>query len=178
MTDTNPSPERKSKRCGSPAMRFGFLAVMLVAVGVIGATFIGSSHAGSGWKGHGGHHKVTSVEDARQRGERMAAWLAGAVDADDTQAAQIEAILGNLGADLFPIRAQHREHRLQLITEISRPQIDAQKLERLRQETVQLADAATLELTESLLALSEVLQAEQRQQLVALAARFGHGRHH
>jgi Spy/CpxP family protein refolding chaperone len=99
------------------------------------------------------------------------------VDTSEAQAHEIEAILIELGGDLFPIREQHRTHRLQLITELSRPQVDAERLEQLRREALQSADLASLELTTALVVMSKVLEPEQRQQLTALATRFGHRKH-
>jgi hypothetical protein len=118
MTNANNESKLGQRRYAKGAMRCRLFAVVLVGTGVLSATLIGNSAVGSGWKRHGGHHwgQVQSIEDAQQRARQIAAWLAGSVDASEAQTHEIEAILIELGSDLFPIREQHRTHRLQLIT--------------------------------------------------------------
>ncbi len=155
----------------SRALRFGLFAVLLVGTGVLGATLIGQTWAGSGWKHHG---RVHSVEEARDKARDVAAWVAGAVDASETQRTEVDGILSGFAETLYPMVEKHRENRRALITELTRPNLQRDTVEALRRAELALADEASSAMVDAFFRVSEVLEPEQRQSLTALAARFKH----
>ena len=185
MNETTGGQNQSSTRQSAKrAIRFGLVAALLVAGGVIATSFVDSSLAGTGWMGpHRQHwdddhwHDISNVEQAQQQARTMAAWLSGTIDADTTQATRLEAILVELSGELFPLRDAHRAHELQLITELSRDQLDRDAIEQLRLDALSLADRATTEVSEALFAAAAVLDAQQRQRLTALVAKHGHRYH-
>mgnify|MGYP001178391217 FL=1 len=77
---------------------------------------------------------------------------------------------------VFPLVEQHRGNRQELIEMLARPQLDNEALEALRQSELRLIDEASQQLTGALTKVSQVLTPEQRQELLAMAARM-RGRH-
>ena len=77
---------------------------------------------------------------------------------------------------VFPLVEQHRDNRQELIEMLARPQLDNEALEALRQSELRLIDEASQQLTGALTKVSQVLTPEQRQELLAMAARM-RGRH-
>ena len=98
----------------------------------------------------------------------------GRVDATEEQRERVDAILAEAVSDLFPLRAEHHAHRRDLIAELARPQIERAGLERIRAAELALAEKATTRLLDAVVAVAEVLDPEQRQQIVD---RFAEHRH-
>ena len=148
-------------------------ALTLVAVGAAlgaGAT----AHAGrmGGWHGFGHHGKSAKTEEqVRERAADKAAWLLGRIDASPEQETRINDIVSSLVGDLYPLHGQHRGFRRQLITELARPQVDPQALERIRADEMALANSASKTLVNALVDVTEVLSVEQRQELTAMIGR-------
>ena len=78
-------------------------------------------------------------------------------------------------AKAWPLREQHREHRQALIAELTQPEVRREALEELRNQELALADALSGELVEALVAVSGILDAEQR---TALVEHMNHRRRH
>ena len=100
--------------------------------------------------------------------------MLGSVDATEEQRERIDAILAGAVDDIFPMRDEHQAHRRDLMAELARPQIDRTGLERVRTAELALADKATARLLDAAVAVAEVLDPEQRQQLVERFARHRH----
>ena len=178
MNETQSDKGRPATRGGSRKVRLAIAAVALLglgtAIGVVateGPGYIGS-HAWKKWRHHG--HSATEAE-VRERAKRFSGWILDEVDASDTQREQIDEVLDTFVAKAWPLRQQHREHRQALIAELSRPEVRREALEDLRNQELALADTLSGELVEALVAVSGILDAEQR---IALAEYMIHHRRH
>ena len=175
-TEKSPTcPGKRKHRLGRRA-RLTVAVVTLVGVGaVLGAGATAHAARTGGWHGmdhHRGHSKTE--EQARERSLDKTAWVLGRIDATPEQETRINAIVTALVGDLYPLRGEHRERRRQLITELARPQVDAQALEKIRADAMALADSASKTLVNAVADATEVLTIEQRQELVAMIGRHQH----
>ena len=73
---------------------------------------------------------------------------------------------------LAPLAERHRANREAWVAALAGPSVDRASLERLRQEELALAEAASQQLVTALADVSEALTPEQRAKLVALGRRF------
>jgi Spy/CpxP family protein refolding chaperone len=174
-TAENPTRCRNDGKHGGRRVRFTIAAVTLLALGAAlgaGATAhasrMGWGDMGSGWR------HVNSEEEARERALDAAAWMLGRIDASPEQQARINEIVGSLVNDLYPLRAENHERRRQLITELARPKIDPEALERLRADGVSMVDSASRTLVGAVVDASEVLTMDQREQLARMIASHRH----
>ena len=175
-TEKSPTcPGKRKHRLGRRA-RLTVAVVTLVGVGaVLGAGATAHAARTGGWHGmdhHRGHAKTE--EQARERSLDKTAWVLGRIDATPEQETRINAIVSALVGDLYPLRGEHRERRRQLITELARPQVDAQALERIRTDGMALANSASKTLVNAVVDVTEVLSVEQRQELAAMIGRHRH----
>ena len=92
----------------------------------------------------------------------------------DEQRDRIDAILASTVNDIFPLRDEHFAHHRDLIAELARPQVDPAGLERVRAAELALVEKATDRLLDATVAIAEVLEPEQRQQLLERYAEHGH----
>jgi protein CpxP len=153
--------------------RLTIAALTLVGVGaVLGAAATAQASRMGGWHGMGhqwGHAKTE--EQARERALDGTAWVLGRIDASAEQQTRINDIVANLVGDLYPLRGEHREYRRQLITELARPQVDAQALEKIRADGLALVDSASKTVVGAVVDVSEVLTIEQREELARMIGR-------
>ncbi len=160
-------PDRCRGRRG--ARRWGMVLALLGVGAVGGALTAFAVDAHGGW-GHGfKHHWRGHAIDAAhvtERLQRASEWVLDDVDATDEQQERIDVILAGAVEDIFPMRAEHRAHRRDLIAELARPQIDRAGLEQLRTAELALAEKATARLLDAVVAIAEVLEPEQRQRLL------------
>jgi Spy/CpxP family protein refolding chaperone len=137
--------------------------------------------AGHGFGGHGRHGfgaQVLKDPAAAKRHAGMAVeWALRGVDATEEQKQQARRITDRLIDEVAPSIERHRGFREAMARELAKPQIDREALERLRQEELALADAASKRLVAAIADLGEVLTPEQRAELVSFAHRF-HGDGH
>ena len=157
---------------GRRRIRGWMMGLTLLGLGAAGgalATIAMDAGAHGGW-GHGfGHHWRGHATDATHVTERLqhaSAWVLGKVDATEEQRERIDAILAGAVNDIFPLRDEHHAHRRDLMAELARPQIDRAALEEVRTAELALAEQATARLLDATVAIAEVLEPEQRQQLV------------
>lgn len=175
--DTNKQAGDKKRTCSgrlSKGTRIGIGAAALIGVGALVTVLVGTfthAWAGTGFRHHG---NVYSIEEARDRAKDVSAWLSGTVDASDAQRAQVDTILIELAETLYPLAEQHRGHKRDLLNEISRPEVTRDGLEQIRQAEIGLADEGSSAVIEAFMKVSEVLEPEQRQELIALAAHLRH----
>ena len=180
MNETQSDNGRPATRGRSRKVRLAIAAVALLglgtAIGVVATEGSGhlGGHAWKKWRHHG--HSATEA-DVRERARRFSGWILDEVDASDTQREQIDEVLDSFVAKAWPLREQHREHRQALVAELTRPEVRREALEELRNQELALADTLSGELVEALVAVSGILDAEQR---VALAEHLTHHRrrHH
>ncbi len=180
MSEDNTAKQSKcsgnrKQRLGRRA-RLGVAVITLVGVGaVLGAGATAQAARMGGWHGmghHAGHAKTE--EQARERALDKTAWLLGRLDATPEQETRVNGIVASLVEGLYPLRGEHRDNRRQVITELARPQVDAQALEKIRSDEMLLADSASKTLVNAVLELTEVLSVEQREQLAAMIGRHEH----
>ena len=157
-------------------VRLTIAALTLVGVGAaLGAA--ATAHAGrmGGWHGMG-HHRghLATEQQARERALDGAAWVLGRVDASAEQQTRINAIVDSLVAELYPLRAENRERRRQLITELARPQVDAEAIEQIRADGITMVDSASRTLAQAVVDASQVLTIEQREELARMIGRHMH----
>ena len=165
---------------GGRRARRWVVAAALVALGAGGGALTtiavdagahGVWHHGSWMHGRG---DGAGPERAIERMQHISAWALGSVDATDEQRERIDTILAAAANDLLPIRDQHHAHHHDLIAELSRPQVDRAGLERIRSAEITLVEEASARLVDATVAIAEVLNPEQRQQLLA---KLGNHRH-
>jgi Spy/CpxP family protein refolding chaperone len=169
----------KQPRCPDSGRHWGrgvrltIAALALVGVGAaLGAAATAQAARVGGWHGMGhrwGH--AATEEQARERAMDGAAWVLGRLDASAEQQTRINEIVSALVGDLYPLRAQQREVRRQLITELARPQIDARALEGIRADGITMVDAASKSLADAVVDTADVLTTEQREELARLIGR-------
>lgn len=176
--------EDGSSRLGGSRRARGWIAALaLVALGAAGGAFTtmavdASAHGGwhHAFRMHG-HGHASSPDRVVERIQRASAWALGSVDATREQRERIDAILASTVNDIFPLRDEHRAHHRDLIAELARPQVDPAGLERIRTAELALVAKATDRLLDATIAIAEVLDPEQRQQLVERYAEHRHSEH-
>ena len=172
------------RRGGARRARGWIAGLALLGLGAVGGALttlavdadahMGWRHAMGGFRHHGlGHGRTIDAAHVTERLQHASAWALGSVDATDEQRERVDAILAGAVDDIFPLRAEHKTHRRDLIAELARPQLDRAALERIRAAELALAEEATARLLDAVVAAAEVLDPEQRQGLVE---RFA-GRH-
>jgi len=97
--------------------------------------------------------------------ERIVDRVVAQVDGSSDQKQKINAILRGVADDLYPIRQQHLEGRKQIREVLAAPTIDRAKLEALRVQQMQLADAVSKRLTTAIADAGDVLTPAQRAEL-------------
>lgn len=132
---------------------------------------------GGGFAGHHGfgHRFFGDPEAAKERAGLAADWVLKTVDGSEEQRQQARRITDRVVDELQPLAERHRSHREAIARELAKPSLDREELERLRQEEMRLADAASRAAIGALADFAEVLKPEQRAELLEWAARF-HGR--
>ena len=132
--------------------------------------------AGHGFFGRGRHGFGAQVlKDpvaAKEHAGMAVEWVLRGVDATEEQKQQARRITDRLIDELSPSIEKHRGFREAMARELAKPEIDREALERLRQEELALADAASKRLVAAIADLGDVLTPEQRAELVAFAHRF------
>jgi periplasmic protein CpxP/Spy len=96
------------------------------------------------------------------------------------QKAKIDALLEQAGREFEPAHAQLQENHELVISILSQDRIDRAELENVRQDSVRLADQASLRMTQLVADIADVLTPAQRKALAARARQHhtGHmGRH-
>ena len=151
--------------------RTWIMALALLGIGGVGgmlATVATGAGAHGGWRhGHGMHgHGPETAARAIERVQHVSARVLGTVDATDDQRERIDAIVAAAVTDIFPLHAEHRDHRSDWIAELTRPAIDRNGLERVRAAELALAQRASTRALDATVAIAQVLDADQRQRLV------------
>ena len=149
------------------------LGIGVAVVGLVGAMFAGCGHRGG--RGHSWFHshgdRLESAEKAREHVGEAAEWMLGKVDATEQQTAEVQRILDGSVEPMMELARQHRGHREALIEILSAPEIDRKRLEEIRLEEMQVADAASRRLLETFADAADVLSPKQRRGLAKRASR-------
>lgn len=128
-------------------------------------------------------HPAAEGDDAGARPGFMARRLERVLErvgATPEQRAQVKTIWDGLRPQIKAVHEQRRAVRKQMMAAITAPSIDAGAVEKLRRETMTLADRASALMTQGLVATSQVLTPEQRKQAGEAFGKQGgfHGRGH
>ncbi len=155
-----------------PAMLWIGLALVgmaSTAMAVVGTRHGGRCHGGHWghhWDSHGGAHNVESLEDAREHGVRAAQRLLDEVDADDEQRRKVIDIVEDAVEEVHGLAGDHHAHREAFLKAFEGEHVDRAEIERIRSAEIELADAASRQLTNAIADVSEVLSPAQRETLL------------
>lgn len=136
----------------------GALVAALTAAGSLAAC--NRSHH---W-GHRSSHEHT-LEEAREHAQSHLKWALRAIDADGNQATKIRAITDNTVVGLYPLMRQHRDQHQVILDAFTAADIDRTELQRLRQQQLELLEAASTQIVDALADVSEILNDEQKAEL-------------
>ena len=151
------------------------LGIGVAVAGLIGVMAVGCGHRGGrghSWFHHRGHHNIDNPEEAREHLEDVAEWVLGRVDATDQQTGQVQRIIDDSVEPPMELAKQHRGYREELIEVFSAPEIDRKRLEEIRRGEMQVADAASSRLLQTLADAADVLNPKQRRALAERASKF------
>ena len=109
-------------------------------------------------------------------GRQMAKRL-DAVGATDAQKAQIKSTWQNLRPQLRAVREERVKVRQDLRKALTAATIDTAQVEKLRKQSIQLADRASTLVTQGMVASAQVLTPDQRQKIAADLDKHQGGRH-
>jgi protein CpxP len=157
---TQPSPKRR--------MTSRWLLALPIAGLLLGGAAMAQAHGAGPWGGGRG-----------EMGEFMAFRMHKVLDsvgATDAQKAQIKAAWQPLRPQLQAVHADGMKVRQQLTAALTAPTIDRAEVERLRKESVQLADRASNLVTQGIVQTAQALTPEQRQKVAAELAQHHHER--
>ena len=139
--------------------------VKLTVFGLIVGAFAYKGAAMAGFGGHGCH----GAHDPQQRTERMIRHVTHVldhVDATDEQLAQIEPMVATVAQQMQPAHNLKMQLMEDALATLSAEQVDAAELERIRAEAVAQFDATSRTIVEQFAAAANVLETDQRAELV------------
>jgi Spy/CpxP family protein refolding chaperone len=135
--------------------------------------FAGPQGPGFARHGFGGRGMHDPAQAKQHVGFAIEFALRG-VNASEDQRQQVRRIAEGAIDKLAPLAVKHRAHREAMARELAKPEIDRAAVERLRKESIAMADEASKTIAGALTDAAEVLTPEQRGELIDLARRF-HG---
>lgn len=145
-------------------------AKLLVVLAIVGAVFAWHHHS------HGGQwcaaDRHMSLEDSnpvrvREHAERITTHMMDRVRATDEQRQKALVIARAAADDMAPLIEAHRATRASLYSALSGETIEPARLEQLRTETLQRADAVSRRLTQEISEMAALLSPTQRRELLA-----------
>ena len=143
--------------------------IALFALPVLGLVLVGGAVATAAARGgppmmfcHGDR------DDHRAHAEFMVDRMLNKVDATDEQKDQIDGILDAAFDDFEALHEGKEEHKEQLKEVLGAETIDREALQELRAEALEHVDEASALFTDVIADVSEVLTAEQRQELIEM----------
>jgi protein CpxP len=139
----------------------GLRAFMLCSVLALGSAVALSSWAGP----HHGHGEHGAAAASPERMGRMVERLLDGAEASDAQRAQVKQIVAAATTDLKAQREAGRSLREQQLQLFTQPTVDANAVERLRQQQLSQHDQTSKRMTQAMLEVSRVLTPEQRTKL-------------
>lgn len=107
-------------------------------------------------------HEAKTVDDVRERMGMIADRALSKVDATPAQRSAVDAILDDAAPQAFETRTEVKQLRRELRGEFTKATLDEGRIEKLRKQGVGLADDNSKLLTDTMLAIAEVLTPEQR----------------
>ena len=174
--------EGARRKDGRPRRRRARTLAAVVTVLVVGAAgggaLLAATDAWSHW-GRWGGGKWGHGDPERWKEhllDRSARWL-GRIDATDEQREAIRRILEEATDDFAGTVEEHRSLRRDWLTELARPELDAEALEGLRAAHLRMADEKSRRFLDVVLRVGAVLTVEQRNELISDVARHRGGHH-
>lgn len=162
--DTSMTAKASTARPAQTRRRWLLAGVTAAAIATLSAT--GITQAAEGWRGH--HGGMSGPFDPEKAGKHIEHMLEHAVpDASADQKSRIATIIKTAMTDLQPLKQQHRTGKAEAVQLLSANRIDRNALERLRVAQMQLAQQASIRMTQALADAAEVLTPEQRVKLGA-----------
>jgi len=155
------------------AILAGFVVIAALAPRVSAYRAMAGCGFGAGRHAFGAQ-VLRDPEAAKQHVGMAVEWALRGVSATDDQKQRARQITDRFIDQLAPEIQQHKDLHQALARELAKPEIDRAALERLRQQEIALADAASKQAVTAIGDLGEVLTPEQRSELVAFVHRF-HG---
>lgn len=165
MSNPSPTPETNSFPT-APRKRWRGWKIAGIGAAIVTALSVTACHhggPGSHWR-HGAHAQMTP-EEASKRVDKAVNWVLDDVDATAQQKSQVSAIAKDALRDLMPLRDQHRAAREKAIGLLTQDNIDRQAMEVLRVGEMQLAEQASLRVTQAIADIAESITPEQRRKL-------------
>jgi Spy/CpxP family protein refolding chaperone len=152
-------------RCG----RRPWWVRLLVVVAIIGGVFAWHTYGHDRYCGFGHSFSQREIDPERMRAhaESITGHVMDRVNASDMQRQKALAIARAASDDLQPLIQAHRATRASLYTALSAETVDPARLEQLRNETLQRADAVSRRLTQEIGEMAAVLSASQRRELLS-----------
>ena len=170
------------RKAGRPRRRrartLAAVATVLVVAAAGGGALLTATDAWSHW-GRWGGGKWGHGDPERWKEhvlDRSARWL-GRIDATDEQREAIRRILEEAADGFAGTVEEHRSLRRGWLTELARPELDAEALEGLRAAHLRMADERSRQLLDVVLRVGAVLTVEQRNELISDFARHRDRRH-
>ena len=163
--ESTPSASDKPRRPWRRAAIATLIGGLAVGIGAKAVAHGGPGGWHGGWGGGRGMHGEMDPQAMQRRAEAMVKWWLADVDATEAQQKKVAEIMTATMTELRPLRAKHFEARRQVMDILSKPQIDRGALEAVRAQELQLAEAFSRRITQSLADAAEVLTPEQRTKL-------------
>ncbi len=165
--DTSTPAAASTARPAQTRRRWLLAGVTAAAIATLSAT--GITQAAEGWRGHhGGMGGMSGPFDPEKAGKHIERMLEHAVpDASADQKSRIATIVKTAMTDLQPLKQQHRAGKAEAVQLLSANRIDRNALERLRVAQMQLAQQASIRMTQAMADAAEVLTPDQRVKLGA-----------
>lgn len=136
-------------------------ALIALPVLVVGAAAAANAHA----FGPGGRHGF-SPERMQAMVEKRVDRMLERVDATDDQKVRIKNALARTKPELTALAAERTKLREAAHKALAAPTVDANEVERLRRETMQLAERGSTLISRTLVEVAQVLNPEQRKELL------------
>ena len=145
----------------------------LPAVLVLGLVTFGRAYA-SGPFCHGmrGHHGPSSSAEVAEHMDHKVEYLMDAVDANDAQRQQADALVQKLAPETFKLMSEGRALRAELKTALLAEKLDKARLDALRTRLDTLGDRLVDTGMDGVLELAEILTPAQRQKVSDKLARM------
>lgn len=161
----------RSGRCGCCCGRRPWWARLLVLAVIIGAVFAWHAYGHDRYGCHGFGHAFSQQEPSpahvREHAERVTSRMMDRVSATSAQREKATIIARTAADDIVVLIQAHRAMRASLYSALSAETVDPVRVEQLRSEAVQRADAVSRRLTQEVVEMASVLSASQRRELLS-----------
>jgi Spy/CpxP family protein refolding chaperone len=168
---------RSDRSADGFVQRSGLYLMAAALLLVLGATLVAATQVdASSWLR--GHDEQSRHERISARVEFATDWILDRIDATEDQSKAIQQIVADSLERFHTLHEANEDSHERLAALLTGATVDPEAVEAFRSEQMQKVEIASLQLTETLVAIAAELTPEQRAELVELAERHrGHGRH-